>query len=483
MEERKAEKNQPIHPLRPFILTPKCSENLTLTTLQSELKTQWRIGAPLVAMNLTWFAKLAITTAFLGRLGELPLAGGTLGFTFANVTGFSVLNGLCGAMEPLCGQAFGAKNFKLLHKTLIMTTSLLLVVSLPIAFLWLNVDKLLIHFGQDKDITIIAKKYLIYLLPDLFITSILCPLKSYLSTQNITVPIMLTSALGVALHVPINVLLSRSKGLQGISMAVWITDLLVAILLGFYVLIKGGKWMEKGWWEQGTCDEWIRLLKLSGPCCLTTCLEWWCIEILFLLAGRLPNAKQSIGVLAIVFNFDYLLYSVMLSLATCASVRVSNELGANKSELAYRSAYVSLSVSILLGFIGGSAMVSARGVWGSLFSKDKGVITSVKRMMLVMAVVEVVNFPLAVCGGIVRGTARPWLGMYANICGFYLLALPLGVVLAFKIGLGLEGLLLGFLAGMVFCLVLVLVFVVKIKWDDEANKAQIVTGCQLQVAA
>jgi MATE family multidrug resistance protein len=118
-------------------------------------------------------------------------------------------------------------------------------------------------------------------------------------------------------------------------------------------------------------------------------------------------------------------------------------------------------------------MVAARGIWGRLFSHDKGVIRGVKKMMLLMAVVEVVNFPLAVCGGIVRGTAKPWLGMYANLGGFYLLALPLSVVLAFKAALGLSGLLLGFLVGMVACLVLLLVFVTRIDWVEEAGKAQI----------
>lgn len=34
---------------------------------------------------------------FLGGLGELRLAGRTLGFTFAKVTGFSLLTGLGGA--------------------------------------------------------------------------------------------------------------------------------------------------------------------------------------------------------------------------------------------------------------------------------------------------------------------------------------------------------------------------------------------------
>lgn len=466
-QNRTASDNQPC--------TRKWSADYAKMVL-SELKTQRGIVVPLVVMNLTWVAKMAITTAFLGRLGGLQLAGGALGLTFANVTGFSVHTGLCGAMEPICGQAYGAKNFKLLHKTLLMTIFLLLLVTVPISFLWLHVDKILIHFGQQEDLSVVAKNYLFYLLPDLVITSLLYPLKAYLSSQSTTVPIMFSYALALAFHVPINIFLAKEKGLQGVSMASWITDLLVLTVLAIYVIMvensKGGKWKEGGWLDQGYGD-WIKLLKLSGPCCLTTCLEWWCYEILVLLTGHLDNAKQAVGVLTIVLNFDYLVYSIMLSLATSASIRASNELGANRAGPARQSAYVSLTLSVVSGWICCLVMVAARGSWGSLFSHDKGIIRGVKKMLLLMALVDIVNFPLAVCGGIVRGTARPWLAMYANLGGFYLVALPLAAVLAFKVTLGLGGMLMGFLVGVIACLALLLVFVFRINWDEEASKAQI----------
>ncbi|GAA0146596.1 transporter [Lithospermum erythrorhizon] len=462
----------------PQNLTEKAPTGI-LQMIIRELKMQRGITIPLIAMNFTWFAKLSITTAFLGRLGELSLAGGALGFTFANVTGFSILNGLSGAMEPICGQAFGAKNFRLLHKTLVMAICLLLVISVPIAFLWLNVDKILIGFGQQEDISIVAKTYLTYLLPDLLITSLLCPLKAYLSTQNITIPIILSSAFAVAFHFPLNIILSKAKGLEGVSMAVWISDFVVVLFLSIYVVIsekrKPAIWSEGGWCELGLGD-WMKLLKLSGPCCLTACLEWWCYEILVLLTGRLPNAKQTVGVLAIVLNFDYLLFSVMLSLSTCASIRISNELGANHGGYASQAAYVLLGVSIFSGFLGALMMVAVRGVWGRLFSHDRGIIRGVKKMMSIMALLEVVNFPLTACGGIVRGTARPWLGTYANIIGFYFLALPIGILLAFKFNLGLGGLLTGFVVGAVACFLMLLVFISRIGWDKEADKAQLLTN-------
>ena len=440
---------------------------------------------PLVIMNLAWMGKYVITTVFLGRLGGLQLAGGVLGFTFGNVTGYSVLNGLCCAMEPICGQACGAKNVRLLHKTLVMATILLLITAVPISFLWLNVDKILIFFGQQEDISMVARTYLLHLLPDLFIISLLCPLKAYLSAQSMVVPIMFSTSVALAFHVPINVLLSKAKGLEGVSMAGWVTDLLNVILLAFYVLrmetSKQERWKEGGWWEQEISD-WILMLKLSGPSCLNTCLEWWCYEILVLLSGRLPDAKKAVGVLAIVLNFDYLLYSVMQSLATCASTRVSNELGANQPDLAYQSAYISLLVSIACGCMSASMIVSIRGIWGHLYSHDEGLIRGVKKMLLLLALVEVMNFPLVVCGGIVRGTARMLLALYANLGGFYLLALPLGLVFAFKAGLGLGGLLVGLLVGVVVCLSLLLVFIYRIDWAEAAGKAQIF-ACSEQVIA
>lgn len=456
-------------------ITKWVSKDFTNSIL-SELKLQKGIALPLIAMNLTWFVKIAITTAFLGRLGELPLAGGTLGFTFANVTGFSVLNGLCGAMEPICGQAFGGKNFKLLHKTLLMSIFLLLLATLPISFLWLNVDKILIHFGQQKDISLVAKTYLFYLLPDLVITSFLCPLKSYLSSQTETLPIMLTSALALALHVPINIFLAKSKGLIGVSIAIWVTDFVAMISLAIYVWVKQsmmGNNGEKGGWFDQTVQDWVRLVKLSGPCCLTTCLEWWCYEILILLTGHLPNAKQAVGTIAIVLNFDYLLYSVMLSLATCASARVSNELGGNRGAEARWSARVSVVGSVVFGLVGAAVMVAGRGEWGRIFTRDEEVVRMVRKMLVLMAAIEVVNFPVAVCGGVVRGAGKPLMGLGASVGGFYGVALPLGVVLGFKVGVGLGGLLIGFLVGMFGCLVLLMVFVGRIDWGKEAQRAQL----------
>ncbi|CAN6253774.1 unnamed protein product [Urochloa humidicola] len=444
----------------------------------AEYVAQRGIALPLIVTNLTWLAKVAVTTVFLGRLGETELAGGTLGYSFANVTGFAVLSGLCGAMEPMCGQAHGAGNAGLLRRTLVMATATLGAACVPIALLWSRVDAVLLRFGQQADIAAAARAFVLGLLPDLAVTALLGPLKAYLSAQGVTLPALVAAALSLAAHIPLTACLAARMGIRGVAAAVWITDLVVAAMLAAYVVVAAGELTDDedaGWWPtKSKGREWARLLRLALPCCLNTCLEWWSYEILVLLTGRLPDARRAVAVVAITLNLDYLLYAAMVSLSVSASVRVSNELGAGNAALARRAARVSLAGGALAGVAGGLLMLAARRPWARLYTHSPEVREGAARAMQLMAVVELVNFPLNVCGGIVRGTARPLLGIYAVVAGFYVFALPVGVVLAFftnKPRLGLQGLLTGFIVGATASLAVLVAVIVCMDWEAEAQKA------------
>ncbi|GJM97316.1 hypothetical protein PR202_ga14235 [Eleusine coracana subsp. coracana] len=461
--------------------------------VEEEFIAQRGIALPLMCMNLTWFAKLAVTTAFLGRLGELELAAGTLGFSFANVTGFAVLTGLCGAMEPICGQAHGAGNVGLLRRTLGMGILMLLVASVPVAVLWLKVDAVLLLFGQRPDIAATARVYVLCLLPDLLVTSFLNPLKAYLSSQEVTLPTLLASCVALAIHIPLTMWMSAHHGIRGVAAAVWITDLAVALILAAYVIIflPGGGGFYYCYREKkkkkknnntsssssssaaaaAAASEWLCFLRLAVACCLNTCLEWWSYEILILLTGRLPDARRMVAVIAIVLNLDYLLFSAMLSLSVSASVRVSNELGAGNAAVARRAARASIVFGVIAGVVGGLLMLAFRHPWARIYTTTEEVRSGVGKAMKVMALLEVVNFPLNVCGGIVRGTARPLLGTYAVVGGFYVVALPVGVALGFKTRLGLQGLLAGFLVGAAASLAVLVTLIVRMDWTAEAHKA------------
>ena len=123
--------------------------------------------------------------------------------------------------------------------------------------------------------------------------------------------------IALTFHVPFNILLSKLMGIEGVALAISPTDLSAGIMLVFYVL-AAKKGVEDGWWEQRWTD-WIQLLSHSAQCCFTARLKWWCYKILILLAGQMCNPQRTVAVLTVVLNFEYYLYGVMASLATCAS--------------------------------------------------------------------------------------------------------------------------------------------------------------------
>ncbi|KAH0758979.1 hypothetical protein KY290_022472 [Solanum tuberosum] len=88
-----------------------------------EMKEIGKIAGPTAITGLVLYSRSMISMLFLGYLGELELAGGSLSIGFANITGYSVISGLAMGMEPICGQAYGAKQMKLLGITLQRTDS------------------------------------------------------------------------------------------------------------------------------------------------------------------------------------------------------------------------------------------------------------------------------------------------------------------------------------------------------------------------
>ncbi|KAL4284666.1 hypothetical protein GQ457_16G015970 [Hibiscus cannabinus] len=103
---------------------------LTLFEVPEEIKAIGKILGPTAISSLLLYSRAVISMLFFSYLGELELAGGSLAIGVANITGYSVISGLAMGMEPVCGQAYGAKQLKNLGLTLQRTMLLLLSLSL-----------------------------------------------------------------------------------------------------------------------------------------------------------------------------------------------------------------------------------------------------------------------------------------------------------------------------------------------------------------
>ncbi|OAY48245.1 protein DETOXIFICATION 49 [Manihot esculenta] len=437
-----------------------------------------KIALPMILTGLLLYSRSMISMLFLGRLGELALAGGSLAIGFANITGYSILSGLAMGMEPICGQAFGAQKHSLLGLTLQRTILLLIFTSLPISLLWLNMKRILLFCGQDMAIATEAQSFLLYSLPDLLAQSFLHPLRIYLRTQSITLPLTFCATLSMVLHIPINYLLVThlDLGIKGVALSgVW-TNLNLIVSLIIYILISGVHKKTWGGFSTECFKEWKTLLNLAIPSCISVCLEWWWYEIMILLCGLLLNPRATVASMGILIQTTSLIYIFPSSLSFSVSTRVGNELGANQPKKAKLAAIVGLSCSFILGFSALSFTVTVRKIWASMFTQDKEIIALTSLVLPIIGLCELGNCPQTTGCGVLRGTARPKVGANINLGCFYLVGMPVAVWLAFFAGFDFEGLWLGLLTAQGSCVVTMLVVLGCTDWEFQAQRAKELTG-------
>jgi MATE family multidrug resistance protein len=448
-----------------------------------------RLAVPMVAAGLLMYARSLVSMIFLGRLGRLPLAGGSLALGFANITGYSVLSGLAAGMDPVCGQAFGAGRRSVLAAALRRTVSLLLAASVPVSLLWVAMHRVLVATGQDPDIAAAAYEFILCSLPDLLVQSFLHPIRVYLRAQSITLPITYAAAAALLLHVPVNCLLVHGLhlGIRGVALGAVLTNLNFLLFLVAYVYFSGimhGNGGSDG--KDGACAspaeeehvlEWGRLVRLSVHSCMSVCLEWWWYEIMVLLCGVLADPKAAVAAMGILIQTTSLVYIFPHSLGCAVSTRVGHELGAGRPERARLAAHVGLACGAALGLVACAFAASVRGVWARMFTADAAILRLASAALPILGAAELGNCPQTAGCGVLRGSARPGKAARINVAAFYGVGMPAALALAFwPARLDFRGMWAGMLAAQLVCAALMLRTVQRTDWEEQAVRARELTG-------
>ncbi|KAL4304338.1 hypothetical protein GQ457_10G000830 [Hibiscus cannabinus] len=449
----------------------------SVSEVVTEAKSLFTLACPIALTGLILYSRSIVSMLFLGRLGDVELAAGSLAIAFANITGYSVLSGLALGMEPLCSQAFGARRPKLLSLTLHRYVVFLLFTSVLISVFWINMFNIFVYLRQDPDITGIAQKYLLFSLPDLFTNSLVHPIRIYLRAQGITHPLTFATLVATLLHLPINfVLVSHFNfGVAGVAASSSISNFFVLVSLVAYVWYSG---LHEPTWEKPSLEcftGWKPLLKLAAPSCVSVCLEWWWYEIMIVLCGVLVNPKATVASMGILIQTTSLIYVFPSSLSFAVSTRVGNSLGANRPYTARLSAAVAVFLSTVMGLSASTFASAMRDKWARMFTSDPEILRLTSIALPILGLCELGNCPQTVGCGVLRGSARPSTAANVNLGAFYLVGMPVAVGLGFYLGVGFSGLWLGLLSAQVCCAGLMLYVVGSTDWDLQAGRAQMLT--------
>ncbi|KAL0712991.1 hypothetical protein Bca4012_019969 [Brassica carinata] len=433
------------------------------------------MAAPMVAVAVSQYLLQVISIVMAGHLDEISLSGVAIATSLTNVTGFSLLFGLAGALETLCGQAFGAEQFGKISSYTYGSMLCLLLFCLPVSLLWVFMDKLLELFHQDPLISQLACKYSICLIPALFGFSVLQSLTRYFQSQGLVLPLFLSSLGALCFHIPFCWLLvyKLSFGIVGAALSIGLSYWLNVGLLWVFMRDSSLHRETKNLRAQEIFLCMKQFIALAIPSAMMTCLEWWSFELLVLMSGFLPNSKLETSVLSICLTVSSLHYVLVNAVGASASTHVSNELGAGNPKAARAAATSAVFLGAIDATIVSITLYTYRGNWAYIFSNESEVAHYATQITPILCLsIGVDSFLAVLSGRVARGTGWQHIGAYANIGSYYLAGIPLGSFLCFVLKMRGKGLWIGILIGSTLQTIVLALVTFFTSWEQEAAKAR-----------
>ncbi|KAF5734545.1 hypothetical protein HS088_TW15G00037 [Tripterygium wilfordii] len=446
-------------------LEMNCQKGSKRELFFEELKKQLWLAGPIVTVSVLQYLAQLISIMFVGHLGELSLAGASLATSFITVAGYSLLLGMSSALDTFCGQAYGAKQYHMMGIHLQRAIVVLLLVTIPIAFVVANTSSILIALGQDVEISNEAGQYAQFMIPSFSALALIQCFVKFLQMQNIVFPMLIFSGISTLFHILLCWILVIKTGFgnKGASMATSISYWINAVLLILYVKFSSS--CAKTWtgFSKEALHGTYSFLRLAIPSAVMVCLEMWSYDMVVLISGLLPNPKLQTSVLST--------WLVQTSIITTICTRVSNELGAGRANAARLAAYVVLAMAISEGILCVIVFMLLRNIWGYTYSNEIEVVEYVARMIPFLSMSIFLDGLQCVLSGVARGCGWQKIGAYINLGSYYLVGIPSAILFGFGFNLGGKGLWLGIICAIVVQGVALFIVTIRTNWEQEARKA------------
>ncbi|RAL46612.1 hypothetical protein DM860_004891 [Cuscuta australis] len=439
-----------------------------------EVKEVNRIALPMIVVTVSQYLLRTSPMLMLGHLGELPLSSASIATSLCNVTGYSLLYGMSSALETLCGQAYGARQYRKLGTFALGSILCLFLVCIPVSILWLFTKNLLILIGQDHAIAVEAGKYATWLIPTLFPYAILQSLVRYLQAQSLIVPMMWSSVASLCFHLPVcwAFVFKLNLGIAGAALSIGLSYWLNVILILAHAKESSTCERSRPAFSRDVYSTMGDFFRFAIPSAVMVCLEWWSFELIVLLSGILPNPKLETSVLSICFTTTSVHYHIPYSFATAASVRISNALGGDKPEAAKLALLTVVVLSAAEFLLASGALFSLRSVWGYVFSYEEEVSGYVEEMVPLLCLSIMLDGTQAVLSGVARGSGWQSLGAFVNLGSYYLVGVPMALLLGFVFDLKGQGLWGGLLAGSLVQSTAFSLITAFTNWEKQAMEAR-----------
>lgn len=392
------------------------------------------IALPIILGNVGFIMISVGDVIVAGRHSTDTLAAISLATAIINcitIMGIGVL----GSISPILSNYRGANKEP--EKYFYPSLKFTFILSIIIGSVILAVMPFIDIFGFEEHLNPLIKDYFFVTAFSVFGGYLHYMSKEFLQAFEIVLFPNLLTIFSIFLNLGLNIIFAfgcgpiPEMGATGLAVASLIVRYFMGIVLFIYcykkIKIKYHK--EKEYYKE--------MLRVGLPSSLAIMIEFVAFNGITVIMGRVSGiyaAAQNI-----ICTITSIAFMVPLAIGNAAGVKVGFANGAKLYGELKKYAYTAISISA--GFMACSAIVVAiaPGIVTSLFTKDIELIRVCVPIIYTLCFFQVFDGIQASLAGIFRGLKHTEVIMMANFIAFWLIALPLGCLLALHFELNLIG--------------------------------------------
>jgi MATE family multidrug resistance protein len=190
-----------------------------------------------------------------------------------------------------------------------------------------------------------------------------------------------------------------------------------------------------------------RLVRLGLPAAMQITLEVGVFAAASALAARITPLALAAN--QIVLNVASFFFMVPLGLSSAAAVRVGQAVGRRDPRGVRLAGWVALALSLVYAIGTSTLFVIEPRMFLSIFTSDATLLRVGTSVLFICAVFQPFDGFQTVATGVLRGLGETRTPMVMNLAGHWAIGLPVGYVLCFHRGWGVEGLWTGLALGLI----------------------------------
>ena len=428
------------------------------------------LAVPVVLSELGWMAQGIVDTVMVGRLGPASIGAVALGnavYYTPSLFAFGLLLGL----DTHVSQSYGRQVHDGCHRWLAQGVYVALIITLPIMLLIWAASFGFGPFGIAHEVAGPAGIYLRMLnwgtLPLLLYGAARRYLQAVGSVRVITVTFVAANLINWGA----NWVLIYGKfgfpamGVAGSALSTVLSRILMAAaLIGFawrYERQRGHPLFKR--WAAIDLTKVRELVLLGLPAAGQILLEVGAWNMATLSAGWLTPV--ALATHQIVLNYASITYMVPLGISAAAAVSVGHAVGAGDRERARRAGWLALGLGTSFMLLAAVVFLVAPVPLIALYTRDPAVMAVGPSLLWLAAAFQIFDGIQTVTTGALRGLGVTSTPMIANLVGYWVLGLPLGLILCFVLHWGIYGLWIGLTLALI-----VIASTLLRRWQRETQK-------------